>query len=116
MKPGALQRNAIVRGRYISLPESSERRSHLERHLQDLGIADRYSWFPAVRGKAEIAATRGLGAGEWGLWQSWLNLLQEEQSQLEETYDWLHIVEDDAELSPIFQTFCQKLKPGLPSF
>ena len=107
---------AIVRGRYISLAKSSQRRSRLERHLQDLGVADRYVWFSAVRGDAQTADLRGLSAGEWGLWQSWLDLLQEEQSQPEKTYDWLHIVEDDAELSRQFLVFCQQLKPGLPSF
>ena len=43
---------AVIRGRYISLAESLERRSRLEQHLQALGVQERYSWIPAVRGVA----------------------------------------------------------------
>ena len=107
---------AIVRGRYISLGESAERRSRLEQHLQELGVAERYSWFPAIRGDAKAAATRSLRAGEVGLWHSWLQLLQEELKQPEQNYDWLHIVEDDAELSRPFLVFCERLKPDIPRF
>ena len=107
---------AIVRGRYISLGESAERRSRLEQHLQELGVAERYSWFPAIRGDAKAAATRSLRAGELGLWHSWLQLLQEELKHPEQNYDWLHIVEDDAELSRPFLVFCERLKPDIPRF
>ena len=107
---------AIVRGRYISLAESAERRSRLEQHLQELGVTERYSWFPAIRGDAKTAATRSLKAGELGLWHSWLQLLQEELNQSEQNYDWLHIVEDDAELSRPFLVFCEHLKPDIPTF
>ena len=107
---------AVIRGRYISLAESLERRSRLEQHLQELGVQERYSWFPAVRGDAEMAAARGLRPGEWGLWQSWLQLLKEELTHTQSTYDWLHIVEDDAELSSHFLAFCDHLKEGQPTF
>ena len=107
---------AIVRGRFINLASSTGRRRRLEQHLHDLGISKRYSWFPAISGDATAAAALGLGAGEWGLWQSWLQLLQEELNSPEASFDWLHIVEDDAELSRPFRVFCQQLKPGLPAF
>lgn len=107
---------AIIRGRYISLSSSQQRRQQLEQHLQTLGVQEHYSWFPAVRGDAQAAAARGLRSGEWGLWQSWLNLLQEELRRPASTDDWLHIVEDDAELSRHFLVFCQQLKPGVPNF
>ena len=107
---------ANIRGRYISLSSSQQRRQRLEQQLQQLGVQEQYSWFPAVRGDAKAAAARGLRAGEWGLWQSWLNLLREELSRPASTGDWLHIVEDDAELSRHFLVFAQQLKPGVPDF
>ena len=107
---------ANIRGHYISLSSSQQRRQRLEQQLQQLGLSQHYSCFHAIRGDAQAAATRGLRAGEWGLWQSWLQLLQKELNQPGPDYDWLHIVEDDVELSRHFVVFCQKLKPGLPSF
>ena len=107
---------ANIRGRYISLSSSQQRRQRLEQQLQQLGVQEQYSWFPAVRGDAKAAAARGLRAGEWGLWQSWLNLLQEELRHPASTGDLLHIVEDDAELSRHFLVFAQQLKPGVPDF
>ena len=106
----------IIRGRYISLAESLERRSRLEQHLQELGVQERYSWFPAVRGDPETATARGLRPGEWGLWQSWLQLLKEELTHTQSSYNWLHIVEDDTELSGHFLAFCDHLKEGQPTF
>ena len=106
---------ASIRGRYISLASSAARRSRLEGHLQTLGIAERYSWFPAICGDNNAAAARGLKTGEWGLWQSWIQLLKEELRQPDQS-DWLHIVEDDVELSRHFWLFCQRLKPGIPKF
>ena len=107
---------AVVHGRYISLPSSEDRRWRLERHLKELGISDRYRWFTAIRGKAEAAKTRDLGAGEWGLWQSWIKLLEEEITSEVKAYDWLHIVEDDVELSTSFPVFCQRLKREKPDY
>jgi len=107
---------AIIRGRYISLTRSSERRIRQQEHLQKLGLAGYYSWFPAISGDPAIARQRKLLPGEWGLWQSWLSLLREENKQSEATFDWLHVIEDDAELSPIFLEVCKKLKPDEPNF
>ena len=39
---------AVIRGRYISLSSSQQRRQRLEQHLQTLGVQEHYSWFPAV--------------------------------------------------------------------
>ena len=107
---------AVIRGRYISLSRSQQRRQGLEQQLEGLGVQEHYSWFPAHNGDAKAATARGLRAGEWGLWQSWLNLLQEELHRPGSTYDWLHILEDDAELSRHFLVFCQQLKPAPPAF
>lgn len=107
---------AVIRGRYISLSSSQQRRQGLEQQLEELGVQEHYSWFPAVSGDAKAAAARGMKAGEWGLWQSWLNLLQEELRRPASTDDWLHILEDDAELSRHFLVFCQQLKPAPPAF
>ena len=107
---------AVIRGRYISLSRSQLRRQGLEQQLEGLGVQEQYSWFPAKSGDAKAAAARGLLAGEWGLWQSWLKLLQEELRRPASTDDWLHILEDDAELSRHFLVFCQQLKPAPPAF
>ena len=107
---------AVIRGRYISLPTSTDRRARLEQHLQDLGVSAMYGWFPAVRGDTEGAKARGLGPGEWGLWQSWIHLLDEELINQDTEYDWLHITEDDVELSNPFQIFCQRLKSSKPQY
>ena len=107
---------AVIRGRFISLASSQQRRSRLEQHLQELGVQKRYSWFPAIHGDAETAVARGLRPGEWGLWQSWLQLLKNELTNTPSPYDWLHIVEDDAELSSHFLAFCEHLREGQPTF
>ena len=107
---------AVVRGRYISLPTSTDRRTRLEQHLKDLGASAMYGWFPAVRGDTEDAKARGLGPGEWGLWQSWIQLLEEELINQDTEYDWLHITEDDVELSSSFRIFCQRLKSSKPQY
>ena len=107
---------AVIRGRFISLASSQHRRSRLEQHLQELGVQKRYSWFPAIHGDAETAVARGLRPGEWGLWQSWLQLLKNELTNTPSPYDWLHIVEDDAELSSHLLAFCEHLREGQPTF
>ena len=106
---------ASIRGRYISLTSSAARRSRLEGQLQTLGISERYRWFPAICGDDKASAARGLKAGEWGLLPSWIQLLKEEIKQPDQS-DWLHIIEDDVELSNHFWLFCQRLKPGIPKF
>ena len=53
---------AVIRGRYISLSSSQQRRQRLEQHLQTLGVQERYDWFPAVRGDVK-AACRARTAG-----------------------------------------------------
>jgi hypothetical protein len=90
---------ASVRGYIINLPEAEERRQRLQRHLHQLGIASHYQWFTAQRGARSSDERRGLSPGEDGLWRSVLLLL--EQAELGSA-SYLHIVEDDAELSGAF--------------
>jgi hypothetical protein len=102
---------ASVSGYIINLPEAVERRERLERHLHQLGIASHYTWFEAQRGADESNARRGLSPGEDGLWRSVLHLL--ERAELGSA-DYLHIVEDDVELSRQFWQWLCALAPQAP--
>lgn len=87
------------RGRYINLKESKERRSEVEKVLNTLGIINRYSRFPAIKGDPKEAQDRKITSGALGLWQSWLGLLNEEKNNIENGEDYLHIIEDDCIIS-----------------
>jgi len=90
---------ATVRGYIINLPEARERRQRLQSQLHQLGISQHYQWFEAQRGASSPAKRRGLSPGEDGLWRSVLQLLH--QAELGQA-DYLHILEDDAEVSGAF--------------
>lgn len=94
-------------GIIISLPESKARQTRLIQHLELLDIAQHYSFFPALRGSPSAAERRGLSSGEDGLWTSVLAVLNQPQNGA----DYLHILEDDAELSPQFWQWLQQLQP-----
>lgn len=94
-------------GIIISLPESKARQTRLTQHLESLDIAQHYSFFPALRGSPSAAERRGLSSGEDGLWRSVLAVLNQPQNGA----DYLHILEDDAELSPQFWQWLQQLQP-----
>ena len=98
-----------VKGYFINLEESKERRIAISRHLNELGCAEQYSRFPAVRGEANSIMRRGLTRGEQGLWITWMNLLASEADNTED-YEYLHIIEDDALLGKDFLSFMQSLK------
>lgn len=85
-------------GIIINLPEAKARKERLTQHLQNLGLGSKYIYFPALRGSTSAAERRSLSPGEDGLWKSVLTILKEHRSKA--TY--LHILEDDAELSPQF--------------
>ena len=103
-----------LKGVFINLDDQRERRSRLERHLGQLGLEGRYQRFSAVRGDPDRARERGLNPGEFGLWQSWLDLLQ--SASASEGFDYLHIVEDDVELSREFVVFSEGLNPDGGAF
>ena len=56
-----------LRGRYINLRNSEDRRKKLEGNLKDLGILNYYSRYEAMEGKDDIAKEAGLRNGELGL-------------------------------------------------
>ena len=99
-----------VRGLYINLEEAAERREQISGHLQELGLKQTYQRFPACRSDPAEAAARNLSVGELGLWKSWLALLEEQVDAAETNeFDYLHILEDDAELSSLLPAFLQGL-------
>ena len=99
-----------VRGLFINLDEAAERRDQISGHLQELGLGQTYSRFPACRSDPAEAAARNLHVGELGLWKSWLALLEEQIDAAEANeFDYLHILEDDAELSSLLPIFLQGL-------
>ena len=102
-------RMSQLKGVFINLDAQLERRSRLERHLEQLELQGRYERFSAVRGHPDQARERGLYPGEYGLWQSWLEVLQ--SASADQSFDYLHIVEDDVELSRDFVLFSRKLNP-----
>ena len=95
-----------LRGRYINLRNSEDRRKKLEGNLKDLGILNYYSRYEAMEGKDDIAKEAGLRNGELGLWLSWLDLLQKEIEN-EEKYEYLHIIEDDVIIGRHFAKLIQ---------
>jgi GR25 family glycosyltransferase involved in LPS biosynthesis len=83
-------------GLYINLDRSKERRRRLESHLAALGLAGRY------RRVAGIDAQAQGRPGHEGCFQSHVNALG---IGYETGADLVHIIEDDAELSPAAATF-----------
>jgi hypothetical protein len=85
-------------GRYINLDASTERRAQLEEQLHALGIAAAYARFPAVDGLRTSDALGAISRREYGCFASHARLLREACA----TGAHLHVLEDDALLSPEF--------------
>lgn len=85
-------------GRYINLDASTERREGLEQQLHALGIAHAYARFAAVDGARMSGAPGAISRGEYGCFASHARLLREACG----TPAHLHVLEDDALLSPEF--------------
>lgn len=83
-------------GYYINLDRSPDRREKLERQFAALGLSDVYRRFPAVEGAALPPGPK-LKPGERGIFRSHFDLLQQAQSARRP----IHILEDDAVLSPV---------------
>ena len=107
---------ANIRGFYVNLDHCEERRQRLERNLKELGIAQRYERYRAISGDEENARDRGLNAGEFGIWQTWLELLRNISTATASEWDYLHVLEDDAEISSQFIDFCDQLSGSEPVF
>jgi len=92
-------------GRYINLDRSRRRRAALEQQLRALGIERAYARFQAVDG-ARISGRRGaISAREYGCFASHAQLIKEACS----TPAHLHVLEDDALLSPEFAPVVSQL-------
>lgn len=85
-------------GRYINLDRSTERRARLEKQLRVLGIEQAYSRFSAVDGSRLAPGPRAISHREYACFASHVQLLKEARSTLAH----LHVLEDDALLSPEF--------------
>ena len=107
---------AKIWGCYVNLVRCEERRQRLERNLKELGIAQRYERFRAISGDEQNARDRGLNAGEFGIWQTWLELLSNISTATTSEWDYLHVLEDDAEISSQFIDFCDQLSGSEPVF
>ena len=89
----------MIKGYYINLESSQERKAALTENLQSLGIENGYKRFNAIKGDPSEAKKLNLKAGELGLWNSWISLLRQETENTEKDYRYLHIMEDDVVLS-----------------
>jgi len=96
----------MYRGLYINMERNEERRAALERHLAQIGAAERYERFPAVDGRAAAGdhPTR-LDSGNLGLWLSLESILASGRASILH----LHILEDDAMLASDFLPRCDAL-------
>ncbi len=86
-----------VKGYYINLDRSTERRKAVESQLDRLGLIGTYERFPAIDGNPLGARGAHLKAGEIGCLVSHHELLKRAAS-LEQ---WTHVVEDDVVLSRV---------------
>jgi GR25 family glycosyltransferase involved in LPS biosynthesis len=85
-------------GRYINLDASTQRRARLEQQLRALGIEHAYSRFAAVDGMRLSGVCGAISRREYGCFASHVQLLKEAAP----TGAHLHVLEDDALLSPEF--------------
>ncbi|MDC3044241.1 glycosyltransferase family 25 protein [bacterium] len=91
----------MIKGYYINLESSQERRAALTENLKSLGIENIYKRFNAIKGDPSEAKKSNLKAGELGLWSSWISLLKQETQNTKTNYRYLHIMEDDVVLDEI---------------
>lgn len=101
---------AKIRGRYINLASSVDRKKILTENLTNIGYQHTYTRFNALEGDENENDRKGLSKGEHGIWKSWIELLkQEEKDKQKHDYDYLHIVEDDVVISREFFKFTDEL-------
>ena len=98
---------ARIKGYYINLDRSIDRRNRMQRHIDEQGLTAFYQRYAAVDGAKCNPNGRDLNSGELGLWETWISLLEKEK--LPTGYEYLHIMEDDCILSKEFKEFCQQL-------
>jgi GR25 family glycosyltransferase involved in LPS biosynthesis len=84
-----------LRGFYINLDRSDERRRHMQPELGKLAAIARYERFPAVEGRDVTGWPQAKNRGELGCYLSHLGVIRENAG-----YDgWLHVMEDDVVVS-----------------
>lgn len=87
-------------GYFINLESSKKRRKRMEEHLHDMGWQENYERFEAIKGEDDESQIRGLSNGEMGIWKTWIKILEKAKECNPNEYDFLHIIEDDAIMSP----------------
>jgi GR25 family glycosyltransferase involved in LPS biosynthesis len=95
-------------GLYINLDRSAGRRENFERQLAALGLAPFYARFPAIDGAMLSTARTALPGGETGCFFSHFRALEAARSRNLP----VHILEDDALLSPHVQPVIQDAIAG----
>lgn len=85
----------MIKGYYINLESSTERREILVENLKACGVERNYQRFDAIKGDPIEASQLKLKAGELGLWKSWISLLNYEIKNPDKDYHYLHFIEDD---------------------
>ena len=91
----------MIKGYYINLESSQERKAALTENLKSLGVENVYKRFNAIKGDPSEAQKSNLKTGELGLWNSWMSLLSQETRNTENNYRYLHIMEDDVVLNEV---------------
>jgi len=97
----------LYTGLYINLDSSRERRRRMEAELSSLGLAEKYERFEAIRGdgtKEQSQTT--LPGGQLGCWLSHLAVWRLAEGQGRH----LHVLEDDAALSPLLVRVLDELQ------
>ena len=98
---------AKIKGYYINLDRSIDRRDRIQRNIDEQGLTAFYKRYAAIDGAKCNPCGRDLNSGELGLWETWISLLEKET--LANGYEYLHIMEDDCILSKEFKGFCEQL-------
>lgn len=102
-----------INGYYINLDTAQTRRERIEEHLEKLSWGKSYKRFTAETSEPEEARARGLTQGEYGLWKSWIKLLEHTIYQSNfNSYDYLHILEDDAIINKDMIQILSQLNPA----
>src|ERR1700761_1448299 len=95
-----------VRGFYINLDRSPDRRAQIEAELEKLAGIGAYERFAAVDGHASPLRPEFGFRGMLGCFLSHLGVLEANRDQGGD--DWLHVIEDDALVSrlaaPVIET------------
>jgi len=95
-------------GQVISLPSAEIRRKRISRHLHELDLPGTYNIVNACSGDNDYRSHGGLNAGEDGLWRSVLSILKA-NTEISKAHQFLHVLEDDAELSSRFCSWAREL-------